>query len=293
MIKNQLKEVFYSIKYWFIENITWKLFPRATSRFIFRKSYPINSEYWDQMETFSIMGAALYSFNIDPYAIQFENDTFGHGTVTSKTLPPGFFLRQKFIISAVLAGSIEIAKNTKPGIDMNTLIKIDSFKQWLVKKNYTNQQMTEKSPKADLLSQNDREDLSVINEDNLSDDSDSSIAAIQSQHQEVKNDGSNKVAIFNPVLPAVPISGIAKMFRRSMDETENLAIWRKDAKNAKRNSLIKARLKVVGGKAESLYYPEKVGDWVESKGYMARDRIKRILDTNLPKDIQYYNDLRD
>ena len=86
---------------------------------------------------------------------------------------------------------------------------------------------------------------------------------------------------------------IANMFIVNQVPTDNLEQWKKFAKDAKRNGLYKARLVTGKGKAQSIYDPVAVGDWLISKGKcnMFQAKVNRTLMNNLPTRSAHLKDL--
>lgn len=92
--------------------------------------YPINHAYWDLMADISIEGAALYSFGIDPGAIQSEGSD--HESDLDQ-LPTDYRERLSIIKSAVRAGIIKRLPSGREGgddCDEDTRILMSSFKEW-------------------------------------------------------------------------------------------------------------------------------------------------------------------
>ena len=117
------------------------------------------------------------------------------------------------------------------------------------------------------------------------------IQELAKEHAHLKTEIPLKNKPFKAVLPPLPLKGIAKMFLLVPNSDENLKLWKKHAKNAKRNHLNISRARVIGGKAQSHFYPEKVADWLAENGHMPYGQVERILRNNLPKSLQYMNDL--
>lgn len=93
--------------------------------------YPIDHDLWDKMEDISIEGAALYSFGIDPDAIQNELKDTENSDL--ERLPKDYKKRLRIIKSAVRAGTIERTKvngSDPGGFDDHTRILIGSFRKW-------------------------------------------------------------------------------------------------------------------------------------------------------------------
>jgi hypothetical protein len=288
MIKT-IKRLGVIIKDRFQFNIEWKFFKSPTAQ-EFKSYYPINHSYWDELEVISIKGATLYSFGIDPHAIDLEFKIYKH-TLAKRTLPKGFVFRHRVIVSAVQSGSIELAHNKKNDITSDTLIKFESFKEWLRKKEFYQSEPSYQDIKAALTKK--------MNEDTpenkaMSDALGSSLLQIEElaeEHIQLKTEVQLKNKPFQAVLPPLPLKGIAKMFLLVPNSDENLKLWKKHAKNAKRNLLNTSRARVVGGKAQSHFYPEKVANWLAENGHMPYGQVERILRNNLPNNLQYLNDL--
>lgn len=87
---------------------------------------------------------------------------------------------------------------------------------------------------------------------------------------------------------AKKLDAIALMFPINPN---NLMEWRVLAKNADRNGLHAARTAVGKGKAQSMFDPVLVGQWLVSKGKMDQARVDRILMSNLPPRNAHLKDL--
>lgn len=89
-----------------------------------------------------------------------------------------------------------------------------------------------------------------------------------------------------PPFDALPLSGIAKMFKIITDETLNLEEWKEHSGNAARNKLINSRVIVGRGKRQSTFDPQLVGDWLVNKGYLTQEKVTKSLGKNLPSRSQ-------
>lgn len=94
--------------------------------------YPLKPGFWDKMEDISIEGAALYSFGIDPSAIQAEMELPDDNALDE--LPRDYRERLEIIKSAVRAGTIikraPINGSDPGGWDDHTRISKASFLKW-------------------------------------------------------------------------------------------------------------------------------------------------------------------
>ena len=284
-----VKKISATIKDLFQFNIEWKFFKSPTAQ-EFKSYYPINYEYWDQLEVISIIGANLYSFGIDPYAIDLELKSYKH-SLPKRTFPKGFAFRQQIIISAVQSGSIQLALNKNNKINADTLIKLKSFKDWIRTREFDRSEPTTEELLASLAKLS-KEDTPRNREHNEQmDQVFLKLDELAEYHAKLELESQKETTPFKAVLPPLPLKGIAIMFSIVPNLDENLKIWKKHAKNAKRNNLASCRSKVVGGKAQSLFYPEKVAEWMIENGHMASTRVSRLLHSNLPNNLQYINDL--
>jgi hypothetical protein len=82
-------------------------------------------------------------------------------------------------------------------------------------------------------------------------------------------------------LPPLYTTGIAKIFPIKVNEEDNISAWKKLAREASRNGLIKARKEKSSGKAESKFDRMVVADWLVDNGYMNRDQANRRIKANL------------
>lgn len=83
---------------------------------------------------------------------------------------------------------------------------------------------------------------------------------------------------------------IANMFLIDPVPYNNLKSWRKFAKDANRNGLIEARTSTGKGRAQSLFDPVKVGDWLVKERGFTLEKVERILNNNLPKRSSHLKD---
>ena len=74
-------------------------------------------------------------------------------------------------------------------------------------------------------------------------------------------------------------NAIANLFVVKTSKTENLRKWKRWAKEAKKNGL-EAMAKVGGnkGKAQAMFYPDKVGYWLVKKGEKTLDQVAEVLE---------------
>lgn len=222
--------------------------------------YPINRAYWDLMADISIEGAALYSFGIDPSAIQSER---GDHESDLEQLPTDYRERLSIIKSAVRAGVIKRLPAGREGsndCDEDTRILMSSFKEW-----YENIKDTWHPAEA--------------------------IPAYPDLQPVAEAEPSTPAHENESTHDPLPLDGIAKMFPLANDETENIKIWRDLAHNAERKKLSPARVLKGSGHAQSLFDPVKVGDWLVAKGKFAKERVDRILSNNLPDRNAHLKDL--
>lgn len=230
--------------------------------------YPLKPGFWDKMEDISIEGAALYSFGIDPAAIQHEMELPEDNALDE--LPKDFRERLSIIKSAVRAGTIikraPINGSDPGGWDDHTRILKASFLEWLDTDTYR---------PAEAIAAYPQYQPKVAPE-----------KPVKSQQTETRAESSH-----DPLL----LDGIALIFTLDKDKEENLRIWKKHAHNASRKNkgekLATARTQKIGGKSQSYFDPVRVGDWLVATGKMPRDRVDRILLNNLPSHSAYPKDL--
>lgn len=223
--------------------------------------YPINRAFWDLMADISIEGAALYSFGIDPGAIQSEWSDPENSDLDQ--LPTGYRERLSIIKSAVRAGIIKRLPSGREGgndCDEDTRILMSSFMEW-----YENIKSTWQPAKV-IPAYPDLQPLAEA---------------------EPSTPAHENESTHDPLLT----DGIAKMFPLAKDETENIEIWRDLAHNAERKELAPARVLKGSGHAQSLFDPVKVGDWLVAKGKFTKERVDRILSNNLPDRSAHLKDL--
>lgn len=104
----------------------------------FAHRHPIKKGFWDKMSALSIEGATLYTFGVDPDAIQSELK--GGYENASIDLPKEFDDRLRVIESAVQTEQIKrvlITSSDSEGIDKDTLILKVSFQKWCNINSYT------------------------------------------------------------------------------------------------------------------------------------------------------------
>lgn len=107
--------------------------------------------------------------------------------------------------------------------------------------------------------------------------------------RQTSSDSNNS---FSPTdFDPLPTSGIAKIFKLTLDVSDNVDEWKRLAKYAARNGLSTSREMAGKGKAESRFNPCGVGDWLVSSGKMSRERVDRILLGNLPPRSAHLRDL--
>lgn len=104
----------------------------------FAHRYPIKKDFWDKMASLSIESAALYTFGIDPDAIQDELQ--GGYENASIDLPTKFDDRLRIIKSAVQSEKIKrvpVSGNNPVDIDNHTKILKTEFIAWCKANHYT------------------------------------------------------------------------------------------------------------------------------------------------------------
>lgn len=222
----------------------------------FAQHNPIDKEFWSKMSDISILGATLYTLGIDPDALSVHQHHYGEPASTDEELPDGFLARLNIIKSAVRVGSIQrvgVSDNKPSEIADATRIVKDSFLDWCSDQEYTCE-ATETEPE------------------------DSTGAKQQNEKDESTHD-------------PLPLDGIALMFKVEIDDAKNILCWRKFAKNAERNKLATARTKKNKGKAQSIFDPVKVGDWLVAKGKIDQSRVNIILANNYPPRSAHLKDI--
>ena len=224
----------------------------------FATRHPIRHAYWAQMSDITVLGATLYTFGIDPNAWYDELEAQVMEDMPYNELPKDFDERMEIICSAVRAELIKRLPNAShPFVNDDTKIYIKSFFEWLKSSAYANNSASITPTTA--LSQSEQAPV---------------IATTSSQPTQP----TNTISDFD----ALVVDGIAKIFPLHSDPEQNRAIWKKNAKNANRNGLKGARVEVGSGQAQSKFQPEKVGDWLISKGKMDQAKVNRLLGANLP-----------
>lgn len=89
----------------------------------------------------------------------------------------------------------------------------------------------------------------------------------------------------------LPLDAIALMYPINADGLKNIKEWRVLAKNAGRNGLNVAR-KVTGkGKAQSIFDPAVVGEWLVKEAEKTQSQVNAILSNNLPKRSAHLKEL--
>lgn len=229
----------------------------SSAQIDFATRHPIRHSYWNQMSDTTVLGAALYTFGIDPNAWYDELDALPIEDMPYDGLPQDFDERIEIICSAVRAELIKkIPNSSHPYVNKDTKIYFKSFLDWFEASPYVNKQTQPQS-------------LS-----NLTPVAKPITNIITTQPKQT----SNILSDFDPLVLDV----IAKMFQQDSDSAANNVIWKKNAKNAKRNGLDQARITIGKGTAQSTYDPEKVGEWLISKGKLDQAKLYRILGSNLP-----------
>ena len=97
----------------------------------FATRHPIRHNYWEQMSDITVLGAALYTFGIDPDAWHQELDAVPYEDMPYNELPQSFDERIAVICSAVRAELIKKLPNPAHSyINEDTKIYIKSFFDW-------------------------------------------------------------------------------------------------------------------------------------------------------------------
>ena len=237
----------------------------------FATRHPIRHAYWEQMSDTTVLGAALYSFGIDPNAWYDELDSFSMEDMPYDELPPKFDERIDIICSAVRADIIKKLPNAMHNfVNQDTKIYLKSFFEWFKASPYAGKSIqTQASPTTPTTSTTPKP----------------TIVKLDSQPKQ----STNALSDFD----SLKLDVIAQIFPLSTDPEENTSIWGNFAKNATRNGLDKARADKGKGKAQSTFYPEQVGEWLISKGRLDQAKLYRILARNLPPrsrdKLDYYN----
>lgn len=219
----------------------------------FAQRNPVNKNFWEKMSDLTILQATLYTFDIDPGAIQKEFNAYAE-PVSTDELPEEFSNRLSIVKSAVRAGLIKrvaVAGNHSSDVDDDTRILQKSFSKWCVKNDYTRES------------------------------EDKTLDIAQQPHA-----ANGCESTHDPV----PLNGLAKMFRLTQDEAVDKETWRKFAHNAQRNGLSDARTQKGSGKAQSRFDPVKVGGWLVNKGKLTQEKVDHVLAKNLPERSKHLKD---
>ncbi len=226
----------------------------------FATRHPIRHAYWAQMSDMTVLGATLYTFGIDPNAWYDELEAQVMEDMPYDELPKDFDERMEIICSAVRAELIKKLPNAPhPFVNADTKIYIKSFFEWLKSSAYAN-------------------NLASITPTTGTPPSAQAPVIATNTSAPQPTQPSNTISDFD----ALVVDGIAKIFPLHADPEQNCSIWTKHAKNAVRNGLVDARVSIGKGQAQSTYQPEKVGDWLISKGKMDQAKVNRLLGANLP-----------
>jgi len=222
--------------------------------------FPIRHSYWEQMSDTTVIGAALYSLGIDPDAWDKMCDAADMEDLPYDELPNNIDERISIICSAVRAELIKKLPNANPYVNADTKIYIKSFFEWLKSSAYANNL------------------ASITPTTAIPPSAQAPVIATNTTTSPQPTQPTNTISDFD----ALVVDGIAKIFPLHSDPEQNCSIWTKHAKNAVRNGLVDARVSVGKGQAQSTYQPEKVGDWLISKGKMDQAKVNRLLGANLP-----------
>lgn len=220
----------------------------------FAQHNPVNKNFWEKMSDLTILQATLYTFDIDPGAIQEYLNAYAE-PVSTDELPDEFLNRLSIVKSAVRAGLIKrvaVAGNHSSDVDDDTRILQKSFSKWCVKNDYTRES------------------------------EDKTLDIAQQPHAAAGGESTHD---------PVPPNGLAKMFRLTPDEVVNKDAWIQFAHNAIRNGLSTARTQKSKGKAQSFFDPVKVGDWLVKKGRLTQEKVDRVLNNNLPHRNKHLKDI--
>jgi hypothetical protein len=88
--------------------------------------------------------------------------------------------------------------------------------------------------------------------------------------------------------PLLPITGIAKVLKFTINPKADLAVWKVYARKANENRLKKARVDVKGRKGKKLFDPYLVGEWLFYEGFMERGKINDALCKVFPRESEKY-----
>lgn len=81
---------------------------------------------------------------------------------------------------------------------------------------------------------------------------------------------------------AKKLGAIALMFPISLDEAENIKKWRRFAQDAMRNGLNSYRTAASKGRAQSMFDPAGVGEWLVNNAKMNQASVNKCLRKHLP-----------
>lgn len=96
----------------------------------FAQHNPVNKNFWEKMSDLTILQATLYTFDIDPGAIQEYLNAYAE-PVSTDELPDEFLNRLSIIKSAVRVGAIDRIPSAPSGeVDDDTRIVAASFLKW-------------------------------------------------------------------------------------------------------------------------------------------------------------------
>lgn len=221
----------------------------------FAQHNPVNKNFWEKMSDLTILQATLYTFDIDPGAIQKYLNAYAEPVSTDDELPEEFLNRLSIVKSAVRAGLIKrlaVAGNHSGDVDDDTRILQKSFSKWCVKNDYTRES------------------------------EDKTLDITQQPHAAAGGESTH-----DPLL----LNGLAEMFKLDPADVANKDIWKQFAHDAIRNGLSTARTQKGKGKAQSLFDPVKVGDWLVKKGKLTQEKVDRVLNNNLPPRNKHLKDI--
>lgn len=219
--------------------------------------HPIDHAHWDKMSHIDILGAALYTFGVDPNAPWVELDSSGEPQ-SLEELAPLIDERLTVIKSAVLSGLIKtVGRRPKLQIHVGDSLNISlsSFKKWC-KENDLTCESTLAAPKYPEYQP----------------------GYIKPERANSKNKSNTPTPDFDPL----SLSAISMIFVLDRDALINKTRWKAFAKDANRNGLVGARIVTGKGKRESTFDPIKIGDWLVTKAYKTMAEVNKILAKNLP-----------
>ena len=219
--------------------------------------HPINHAHWDMMSHINILGAALYTFGVDPDAILEDLEHSGDWPPLEE-LEPYLGERLRIIASAVISGKIKtIAEPPTSEIQLTNLLLISlaSFKEWYKESNLSSE-LTLAAPE-------------------FPEDQPNHIRPVRNKS---KNKSNTLTSDFDPLF----LSAISRIFILDRDTLINKTRWKAFAKDANRNGLVEARIVKGKGKRESTFDPIKIGDWLVTKAYKTMAEVNKSLASNLP-----------